>query len=178
MTRLGRTLFTAAVAMIAATTAGCGATEDVQPVASFPAAFSGAGTYTVPADPSVAFPVAEVSIATSNGVVDLYYELPESFYADSPGVYLTGTVQADGTAKLSGPAGTSSCALSATSLQCKEDLTGMRFNVAEAMDALPASAADARAVFAFFSDPIGVLHVPLDAADTGKSASAASNDHD
>jgi hypothetical protein len=152
----------AMAAMTAPLLLGCGAEEAVNPVvAGLPADFTGPGVYTVPADPTVPFAIAHVDVYQEGGAITVYYELPADFFADAPQVELTGTPDDTGTFHLTGGAGTSTCTVGTTVLQCDEHLFGVQFDAAQAKAALPPSDPRAAAVEAFLEDPIGVLRVTL-----------------
>jgi hypothetical protein len=145
---------------------GCGADGvggDEATMAGLPAAFSGPGTYTVPADPTVLFPITKVDVEQAGGSVSVYYELPTEFAAQTH-VDLTGPADGTATVHLSGDAGTSTCTIAAGALSCHEDLSGVQFDSAKAMSALPPGDPRAAAVDAFISEPIGVLTLQLPAS--------------
>jgi hypothetical protein len=144
--------------MTAALGLGCGGASLPESMATLPTEFTGPGDYTVPAVPSVQFPLSRVRIEQTAGVVSLYYDLPAALAGRSTSVELDGTMNADGTLQLSGQAGTSSCTVSPTLLRCNEDLSGI--HVAQPMTSTPQDPQQAAAQ-AFFEDPIGVLRLPL-----------------
>jgi hypothetical protein len=154
MKRMGCTV----LVMTAALGLGCGGASAPESAASLPAKFTGPGVYTVPAVPSVEFPLAKVRIEQAAGVVSLYYDLPAALAGQSTSVELDGTVDATGTLQLSGSAGYSSCTVSPTLLHCKEHLTGI--HVTAPTSTTPPDPQQAAAQ-AFFEDPIGVLSLPL-----------------
>jgi hypothetical protein len=146
--------------MTAALGLGCGGASAPESPSSptLPAEFTGPGVYTVPAVPSVEFPLAKVRIEQTAGMVSLYYELPAALAGKSTSVNLTGTVDPDGTVQLSGADGTSTCTVSSTLLKCNEHLTGV--HLAQPVSSTPPDPQEAAAQ-AFFEDPIGVLSLPL-----------------
>jgi hypothetical protein len=153
---------TAAVAMMAAASViGCG---DEEPTAAgaaempgLPASFTGPGSYTVPAVPTVQFALPSVKVGQQDGTVSVYWDLPAAFPAEAPMVELTGTADETDTVMLAGPAGTSTCTLSASLFECHEQLSGIRFGTPD----LPATNPQSAAVDAFVGDPIGVLRVEM-----------------
>jgi hypothetical protein len=137
---------------------GCGAQGSlVAGVPGLPADFTGPGTYTIPAVPAAPFPFSKVHLEQSSGTVGVYYELPAAFPVRSPDVALSGTADGTETVALEGPAGTSTCTLSAGIFECHEVLTGLHFDPQD----LPASDPESAAVASFIVDPIGVLRVAL-----------------
>lgn len=146
------------VTMAASMLLGCGGGATVP---GLPSDFKGPGVYTVPADPAVPFALAKVHIEQSPGSVSVYYELPAEFFPEVPDVKLTGTPDGTQTFHLAGDAGTSTCTVAAATLQCDEDLSGVHFDAAQAMAALPAGDPRVPAVDAFLAEPIGVLSVEL-----------------
>lgn len=148
------------IAAISASTLGCGgapeATAAAAGVAGLPADFTGPGTYTVPAVPTVQFPISSVHVEQAGGTVSLYYELPASLVGTPTPVELTGVADGTGAIHLSGAAGTSTCTVQHAELHCDEHLSGIH------VDAPPASNdPEHAAAQAFFVDPIGVLRVAL-----------------
>lgn len=141
---------------------GCGASASVDPaVAGLPADFEGPGTYTVPEVPTAPFTLARVDVEQSAGVVSVYYELPANLVGQMQKVALSGGLDSSGTLQLSGAAGTSTCTIAPTLLECEERLTGVHVNAAQASAELPPGDPRVAAVQAFVSDPIGVLRVTL-----------------
>ena len=130
-------------------------------VAGLPADFTGPGVYTVPADPTVPFPIAKVHVEQDDGTVSVYYDLPAEFFAQTPHIEFTGTPDGTATVHLTGDAGTSTCTVASAVLQCDEDLSGLQFDAAQAKAALPPGDPQAPAVDAFLGEPIGVLSVSL-----------------
>jgi hypothetical protein len=125
--------------------------------AGIPADFTGPGSYTVPAVPAVAFPIANVHIEQEDGAINLYYWLPAALVGQSTSVELASLEDATNKLQLSGDMGTSTCTVSVGLLSCEEHLSGIQFR------ALPPSLTvqEAAAAASFASDPIGVLSVPL-----------------
>jgi hypothetical protein len=156
MNTISRTLL--AAAMTAPMLLGCGAQSPLgDSVPGLPADFKGPGTYTVPAVPDVQFTIASVDVAQGGGTVSIYYDLPDAFPARVSKVHLTGTADETDTVELAGPAGTSTCTLSGTLLECHEQLSGVHFDAS----ALPANSPVNAAVESFIVDPVGVLSVVL-----------------
>jgi hypothetical protein len=151
---------TALLVMSSAFGLGCGGTTTPNATAamSLPANFTGPGTYTVPAVPSVEFPLAKVRVEQTAGMVSIYYDLPAALAGTATSVELTGTADASGTLALSGDAGTSTCTISPGLLRCDEHLTGI--HLAAPSSTTPPSSQE-QAAQAFFDDPIGVLSLPL-----------------
>jgi hypothetical protein len=136
---------------------GCNGTVADARVAGLPADFKGPGSYTVPAVPTVTFPVSEVHIEQGNDDISLYYELPADLAGQKTDVHLEGAPDATGAIQFSGTAGTSTCTLTTGKLSCREDLSGIQLGPPPASTGSAQSAAAA----AFIADPIGVLDVPL-----------------
>jgi hypothetical protein len=148
-----------ALVMAAPMLLGCrGQVDGGATVPGLPADFTGPGVYTVPADPAVTFAIATVRVEQAAGGVRVYYDLPAEFSAQEPDVELAGTPDGTETVHLSGEAGTSTCTVTPGFFRCEEDLSGVRFDAAQAM-----AAGDplTLAVRAFRSEPIGVLTVAL-----------------
>ena len=161
---------TALVTAVMATTLllGCdGSGDGGAVIAGLPTEYTGPGVYTVPAAPTVPFALAKVHVEQAGGTVSVYYDLPSEFFAQTPRVELTGTPDGTGTVHLSGDAGTSTCTVASAALQCEEDLTGVQFDAAAAIAALPPGDPQASAVAAFLSEPIGVLRMMLPVASHG-----------
>jgi hypothetical protein len=154
MNRMGSTV----LVMTAALGLGCGGASSPESATSLPAEFTGPGDYTVPAVPSVQFPLAKVRIEQTGGAVSLYYDLPAALAGKSTSVELDGTVNPDGTLQLSGTAGKSTCTISPALLRCNEHLTGIHPTAPASTPPLNPQQAAAQA---FFEDPIGVLSLPL-----------------
>jgi hypothetical protein len=151
---------------------GCGAQSSVgATVAGLPADFEGPGTYTVPEVPAAPFALASVRIEQSDGTVSVYYDLPADLVGQVQKVELTGVPDSAGTLQLSGAAGTSTCTVSATLLECDEHLSGIHIDAAQASSDLPPGDPRIAAVEAFGSDPIGVLRVALPGAPEPAAAS-------
>ena len=147
-----------AATLMGPTILGCGAQGPLEnSVPGLPANFKGPGAYTVPADPTVPFAVSSVGIEQADGMVSVYYELPPAFPALTPKVELTGVADQSDTVQLSGPAGTSTCTLSAALFECHEQLSGIQFGPS----VLPLGDPQGAAVKAFIGDPVGVLSVTL-----------------
>jgi hypothetical protein len=138
---------------------GCGAATGDATMLGLPAEVSGAAVYTVPADPTVTFPVSKVKVEQVDGIVSVYYELPADFAAQSSDIKLSGFADGTATVHLSGDAGTSTCTVASAVLVCNEDLSGLRFDPSQVM----ANPTDplAAAIAAFMSEPIGVLTMAL-----------------
>jgi hypothetical protein len=122
-----------------------------------PAEFTGPGSYTVPAVPSVAFPIDKVHLEQEAGAISIYYQLPAELVGQATWVKLASPDGSADTLALSGEKGTSTCTVTVGLLSCDEHLTGV------AVGPVPPSVTDAQraAAAAFASDPIGVLTVPL-----------------
>jgi hypothetical protein len=159
-------VYTLAAASMAQALMGCGGTTAVGGVPGLPVDFTGTGSYTVPAVPTVTFAVSEVRIEQTAGNVNLYYDLPADLVGRETSVELTGALDASGAIQLSGDAGTSTCTVAtgrsagpspAGLLSCKEDLSGIKVDPPHGNE----SDAQRAAVEAFITDPIGVLDVPL-----------------
>lgn len=135
---------------------GCGATGSLA-VTYIPEDYWGPGSYTVPAVPSVSFPISTVHVEQEDGTFSIYYKLPATLVGQPTSVSLTGAPDATGTIQLSGTAGTSTCTVTSGVLSCQEHLSGV------VVSEPPAEATDAEraAAQAFSDDPIGVLAVQL-----------------
>jgi hypothetical protein len=149
-------------ALLAPAIAGCG--PGGADVAGLPAELERPGVYTVPTAPGASFPIAKVRVEQESGTISVYYDLPADLVGRPQRVELTGAPDASGTIELSGEAGTSTCTVSATAFSCREHLSGIHDDAAAASAGLPPGAPQAAAVWAFSSDPIGVLGVPLSPA--------------
>jgi hypothetical protein len=154
---MNRVVCVVAVAAIAAEMLGCGGGHADVP--GLPEDFTGPGSYTVPAVPSVEFAIARVRIEQNSGAVSLYYEIPAALVGKKTWVETTGSLDATtGALKLSGAAGTSTCSVSPALLRCEEDLPGVPIAAPLAGSSSDPEIAAARA---FQADPIGVLSVIL-----------------
>lgn len=153
----------AAMAAMAAPALGCGGATGATAsgVAGLPADFTGPGSYTVPAVPTVQFPISSVHIEQAGGTVSLYYELPAELVGQKTRVEVTGASDGTGAIQLSGEAGTSTCTVSRALLRCDEDLSGVHVAAPPASSPLSGSDPERAAAQAFLSDPIGVLSVAL-----------------
>jgi hypothetical protein len=130
---------------------GCSAAP---PVASFPADFTGPGTFIVSGPPTAEFAISSVRFVQAHGMATLSYELPAELVGDSPSIEMTGALPATGPLQLDGIGCTSTCTILG-SLECYQDLYCI-YPVAPASDQTPAQHA---ASLAFASNPIGVLNV-------------------
>lgn len=133
--------------------------------------------YEVPVDdPALAahafFAVPDVHYVVEGGVVTLTYDFPLDLSGiDDQEVVLTGPVDANGGATVSGPLGSGTCEIHAGVGRCVERFTALPLDpsAARAMAAGYSSSADAvsarRAVIdRFVSDPIGIVVFDLAAA--------------
>jgi hypothetical protein len=145
---------------------GCGASGSLpEPIPGLPAELTAPGVYTVPAEPTVEFPIRTVRVEQAGGDVSIYYELPAVFQTVDPHIELAGAATTTGVFYLTGGAGSSTCTMTGARLRCDEHLSAVACRQAEARTALPVGRAEAVAVEAFCGDPIGVLSVQVPDAE-------------
>lgn len=126
--------------------------------------------YEVPVDdPALAshafFAVPDVHYVASGGVVTLTYDFPMDLGGvEDVEVVLSGPVDAEGNAEVTGPAGSGSCAVSDGVVRCLESFTDLPIDLpaaramAEGYSAAPADVAARVGVLeAFGADPIGIV---------------------
>ena len=145
--------------------------------------------YEVPVDdPALAhhafFAVPDVHYVTTGSTVTLTYDFPE----DLSGIFdqeveLTGPIDADGGATLSGPLGTGTCEVNAGVVRCVEHFTALPLDPDAARDravsysALPDAVAARRAIIdRFVADPIGI--VVFDRATASEPSGGDDDDED
>ena len=164
-----------ACALLACSCSGSGeSTASGQPVSNGGAAGATTGTqldpsYTVPTAPDLGaaatFAVSHVDWQVSGNQATLSYDLPLELVGRVIRVDFTGPLAADGTAHLTGDAGTADCTVSATRVVCRENMPGLvplEPNLAVVQSLAKASfngnAQDRLTVATVFAaDPIGVL---------------------
>lgn len=140
------------------------------------------GTYEVPVTADLAaaavYDVPEVEWTVVNGSVTLDYDLPLGLVGTKLRVEFTGPIDVTaGTATLVGPPGDADCTLSASAVSCLEKMSGLLpitpdLAVVESLAATEfAGPASMRVDVAkqFSVDPIGIVHVDLNAPVTPDS---------
>jgi len=162
--------------MGAASLAGCGATSGAavgDPAAPIVGpAFT--GTYDVPTvTPDLAaaahFAVAEVGWEVVGTTARLAYRLPVDLVGKTVRVDFVGTIDpATGVASLTGPAGTSQCTVTPTSLTCQETMRGLLPLQPDLQVVANRAAASGQTIAqrvqvaqVFSTDPIGVVKADL-----------------
>jgi len=152
-----------------AATGGSSAAGNASPAAG--TRFS--GSYEVPVEPALSaaalFTLADVRWAVDGDTARLAYDLPRELIGKSLRVDFSGAVASDGSARLSGDAGSADCTIGAVSVVCQEDLQGLLplepdLDVVEALakDDYAGPAADRLDVARrFAADPIGIAQVDL-----------------
>jgi hypothetical protein len=144
---------------------GCGASGSLtEPIPGLPPELAAPGVYTVPADPTVEFPISTVRVEQEGGSVSMYYELPAAFQTVDPHIELTGATTA-GAFYLTGHAGASTCTINGAVLLCNEHLSGVGCLQGGTRTSSPPEGAEVFAVDAFCGDPIGVLSVQIPDAE-------------
>lgn len=131
-------------------------------------------TYDVPVPPALAaaatYSVDRVEWSVDRGSAELRYDLPLGLVGKSVGLSFKGPIDASGTsATLTGSAGTATCTIGPTTVDCNESMAGLLPLEPDlaAVEALAASeyagpAADRVEVAKRFAgDPIGIVHVDL-----------------
>src|ERR1700677_5004190 len=99
MLRIVKTLAAASLAAsLACALSGCNG--DV--AGGVPAQFTGPGSYTVPAVPAAAYPIAWVHLEQEDGAIQLYYELPATLVGQATWITLESPDSSASTLELSG----------------------------------------------------------------------------
>ena len=155
-----------------ATTPPTSTTELPAPDQSLPVATgSFAGRYVVPTTPDLSaaatFSVKEVDWTVAGNVVTLEYALPVGLVGGTARVALTGTL-AGTQATLTGAVGSGACTATATTVTCREELSGLGA-MPISMAVVQAAATDYAGPVAdrvtvaslFGSDPIGFVEIDL-----------------
>lgn len=138
-----------------------------------PAAVHFSGTYQVPAPPNLAaaalYPVEGIkwSVAGQSAVLD--YDLPKELVGSTLRVTFAGSVDAAGSAQLTGEVGTADCTVSAAEVVCHEVMRGL-LPLEPDVDAVERLAAKTYAgaeqdrvdvARLFSTDPIGIVTIDL-----------------